>query len=307
VLLNRTFELSPFSICKNQFHTRGIQVNSDNTENTLKIIFEPKWWVLFAIGTGTLMAALDGSVVNTILPVLQTYFQSNVESIQWISTIYLIILSGLLLTFGRLGDIHGHKKLYLWGLVLFVFSSVICGGAWSLPILVIFRGVQAIGGAMLASNAPAILTGNFPSQQRGRAFGMVSTMTYLGLTLGPSLGGWVTQYFSWRMVFYINLPIGIIGFILSLIFIPKELPKTITHPFDIWGAFIFLLGLTTFMIWMNKGAAVGWIIILIDCLRSPFYIYRKTNSLSNARFKSIPNPSFHKFSYQCTFKLYILI
>jgi EmrB/QacA subfamily drug resistance transporter len=234
----------------------------------VKKIIDPKWWVLFSIGTGSLMAALDGSVVNTILPVLRLYFQSDVASIQWVSTIYLIILSGLLLTFGHLGDIHGHKKLYLGGMVLFVLSSVICGGARSLPVLVTFRGVQAIGGAILASNAPAIVTGSFPSLQRGRAFGMVSTMTYLGLTLGPSLGGWLSQYFSWRMVFYINIPFGIVGFMLSLIFIPKDSPSSIKLPFDIWGACVFLLGLTTLMLWMNKGAELGWISPIIIGLLS---------------------------------------
>jgi MFS family permease len=177
-----------------------------------------KWWVLIAIGTGSLMAALDGSVVNMILPILRDAFKSDVAAIEWVVTVYLLVLSGLLLTFGRLGDLRGHKSIYMWGFGVFVISSALCGAAWSSTALIVFRGLQAIGGAMLASNSPAIITGNFPGEQRGRAFGLVSTMTYLGLTIGPSLGGWLTQAFGWRTVFYINVPVGTLALILSYLF-----------------------------------------------------------------------------------------
>ncbi|MBN1667473.1 MAG: MFS transporter, partial [Anaerolineales bacterium] len=162
----------------------------------MTIHLDRKWWVLIAIGTGSFMSALDASVVNAVLPIIQNAFSSQVAAIQWVVTIYLLVLSGLLLTFGRLGDLRGHKIIYTWGFAIFITSSALCGAAWSAPALVVFRGLQAIGGAMLASNAPAIVTGNFPAEQRGRAFGLVSTMTYLGLTAGPSLGGWLTQAFG---------------------------------------------------------------------------------------------------------------
>src|SRR5512136_53590 len=86
-----------------------------------------KWWVLVAIGTGTFMTALDGSVVNTILAILREFFHSDVATIEWVVTVYLLVLSGLLLTFGRLGDLRGHKSIYVWGFVVFVASSVMCG------------------------------------------------------------------------------------------------------------------------------------------------------------------------------------
>jgi EmrB/QacA subfamily drug resistance transporter len=217
-----------------------------------------KWWVLVAIGTGSFMAALDGSVVNIILPVLRDAFKSDVANIEWVVTVYLLVLSGLLLTFGRLGDLRGHKSVYIWGFSLFVIGSALCGTAWSSTLLVIFRGLQAIGGAMLASNAPAIVTGNFPAEQRGRAFGLVSTMTYLGLTVGPSLGGWLTQTFGWRTVFYINVPVGTLALILSLLFIPKDSPADGSQRFDLPGAVVFLAGLTSLMLGLNKGADWGW-------------------------------------------------
>jgi EmrB/QacA subfamily drug resistance transporter len=220
--------------------------------------FDRKWWVLIAIGTGSFMAALDGSVVNTILPVVRDAFHSNIASIEWVVTIYLLILSGLLLTFGRLGDLRGHKSIYVWGFGIFILSSALCGAAWTAGALVVFRGLQAIGGAMLASNAPAIVTGNFPPQQRGRVFGLVSTMTYLGLTVGPSLGGWLAQSLGWRSIFYINVPVGILALVLSLVFIPKDAPAVTGQRFDLPGALLFLAGLTTLLLGLNRGADWGW-------------------------------------------------
>jgi EmrB/QacA subfamily drug resistance transporter len=217
-----------------------------------------KWWVLIVIGVGSFMSALDASVVNTILPILRTAFSSNVAAIEWVVTVYLLVLTGLLLTFGRLGDLRGHKSIYVWGFGIFVAGSALSGLAWSDTVLVVFRGLQAIGGAMLASNSPAIVTGNIPPSQRGRAFGMVSTMTYLGLTVGPSLGGWLTQAIGWRSVFYINVPVGGLALALSLLFIPKDAPAEARQPFDLPGAAVFLVGLTAFMLALNKGAAWGW-------------------------------------------------
>ncbi|MGE5463753.1 MAG: MFS transporter, partial [Syntrophothermus sp.] len=229
-----------------------------NTQISSTKRIDRKWWVLIAIGTGSFMAALDGSVVNTILPVLRDAFHSNVATIEWVVTVYLLVLSGLLLTFGRLGDLRGHRSIYIWGFGIFIVSSALCGAAWAPVWLVVFRGMQAIGGAMLASNSPAIVTGNFPAEQRGRAFGLISTMTYLGLTAGPSLGGWLTQAFGWRTVFYINVPVGALAFLLGMIFIPKDVPAESQQKFDLPGAAIFLAGLTLLLLGLNKGADWGW-------------------------------------------------
>ena len=217
-----------------------------------------KWLVFIAIGTGSFMVALDGSVVNAILPVLRDTFSSSVATIEWVVTIYLLVLSGLLLSFGRLGDLRGHRSLYILGFVVFVASSALCGLAWSAGILIFFRGLQAIGGALLASNSPAIVTGNFPAEQRGRAFGLVSMMTYLGLTVGPSLGGWLTHAFGWRTVFYINVPVGLLALTLSLVFIPKDSPSESEKRFDLPGAAVFLAALTLLLLGLNKGADLGW-------------------------------------------------
>jgi EmrB/QacA subfamily drug resistance transporter len=217
-----------------------------------------KWWVLIAIGTGTFMSALDASVVNTVLPLIRDAFKSNVANIEWVVTIYLLLVSGLLLTFGRLGDLRGHKSVYVWGFAIFVLSSALCGLASSALLLVSFRAIQAFGAAMLSSNSPAILTGNFPDSQRGQALGLSATMTYLGLTAGPSLGGWLAQQFSWRAVFYINVPVGVLALGLSLYFIPRDIPDDQSKKFDLAGAVTFMTGLTALLLSLNKGHDWGW-------------------------------------------------
>lgn len=223
---------------------------------TLKI--DQKWLVLLAIGMSTFMSALDTSVVNTVLPVITESFKSHLATVEWVVIIYLLIVSGLLLTFGRLGDIRGHRPVFLLGFSIFILSSALCGMAQKIELLILFRGIQAFGAAMLAANSPAILTKSFPSSQRGQALGLQATMTYLGLTVAPSLGGWLTDFFSWRAVFYINIPVGLFAFALAWIFIPRDGDKSKRESFDFLGAVLFLGGLVSLLLALNQGYAWGW-------------------------------------------------
>ncbi len=219
---------------------------------------DPKWWVLLAVGISTFMSALDTSVVNTVLPVIRASFQSGVEQVEWVVTIYLLVLSGLLLTFGRLGDLRGHKLVFLSGFLVFVFSSAMCGLANSVHWLVAFRGLQAIGASMISANSPAILTKNFPDEQRGQALGLQATMTYLGLTVGPSLGGILTQLIGWRSVFYINVPIGALALWIGWHFIPTDGVRKPEERFDPLGAGTFMVGLSALLLGLNQGSTWGW-------------------------------------------------
>jgi EmrB/QacA subfamily drug resistance transporter len=217
-----------------------------------------KWLVLIAVGASTFMSALDTSVVNTVLPVINQALNSQIAKTEWIITIYLLGVSGLLLTFGRLGDIRGHKSIFLSGFGIFILSSAVCGISSSVYMLIAARGTQAIGAAMLAANSPAILTTNFPANQRGQALGLQATMTYLGLTLAPSVGGWLASLFSWRAVFFINIPVGLTAFLLSWFFIPSDAPEHKGEPFDFLGAGLFMAGLVLLLLGLNQGHAWGW-------------------------------------------------
>ena len=201
------------------------------------------WPVLIAVGTGTFMSALDGSVANTVLPVLTHALHGSIAAAEWVVTVYLLVTSALLLSAGRWGDLHGHKPMYLTGFVVFLLGSALCGLAPSLSLLVGARAVQALGATCLFASSPAIVTLNFPSSRRGQALGLQATLTYLGITAGPLLGGWLTSHLGWRAVFFINLPIGLLALGLSRRFIPTDTPRAGGAAFDIAGAALFASGL----------------------------------------------------------------
>jgi EmrB/QacA subfamily drug resistance transporter len=235
-------------------------MNQDPTPPPTRFLnIETKWLVLLTVGVGTFMSALDGSVVNAILPVIQGYFKTDIATVQWVVTIYLLIVSGLLLTFGRLGDLRGNKTVYIAGFFIFVLGSAFSGFSPTPSLLIASRAVQALGAAMLFANSPAILTKTFPIAERGRALGLQGTMTYLGLTTGPFLGGWLASRFSWHLVFFINVPIGLLAIWLSLRTISNDTPAGHTEPFDLSGAATFMTGLVLLLFALNRGEIWGWL------------------------------------------------
>jgi EmrB/QacA subfamily drug resistance transporter len=235
-------------------------------ESSQFLNIENKWLVLLAVGVGTFMSALDGSVVNAILPVIQEYFGTSVATVEWVVTVYLLVVSGLLLTFGRLGDLRGNKRVYVLGFVIFVIGSAFSGLSPSPILLISARALQALGAAMLFANSPAILTKTFPAAQRGQALGLQGTMTYLGLTTGPFLGGWLADQFSWHTVFFINVPIGLFATWLSWRVIPKDLSSARKEAFDLTGSFTFMAGLVILLFALNQGQEWGWLSPLILAL-----------------------------------------
>lgn len=220
---------------------------------------ERKWLVLVAIGIGTYMSALDGSVVNTVLPVITAAFKTDVATIEWTVTVYLLVVSALLLSVGRLGDMRGVKKIYASGFGVFIIGSALCGFSPSPILLVTSRGFQAIGAAMLFATSPAILTKTFPASQRGQALGVQGSMTYLGLSTGPFFGGWLADTLGWHSVFFINVPVGLLAMILSLLVIPADQPKSQHERFDLAGAATFALGLTGLLFALDQGHNLGWL------------------------------------------------
>jgi EmrB/QacA subfamily drug resistance transporter len=217
-----------------------------------------KWWVLLAVGLTTFMAGLDESITNTLLPVLSRVFGVDVATIVWVMSIYLLVVSGFLLGFGRLGDLRSHKVVYSWGVSIFVLGSALCGCATSAPMLIAFRAVQAFGAAMVFANTPAIISRNFPTTQRGQALGLLAMTVYLGLSLGPSFGGWLAAVLGWRVVFFINVPVGLLALLLGLRYIPAEKPSK-AEPFDWTGGATFLAGLVALLLALDQGHAWGWL------------------------------------------------
>lgn len=217
------------------------------------------YWVLVAVATGSLMSGLDSSISNTVLPVIASSLGVDVASAQWVVAVYVLVLSCLLLAFGRLGDLYGYRRTYLSGFGLFVAASAVCAFSTSIGMLIAARAVQAVGGAMLAANSPAILINAFPEQQRGRALGFQATAVYLGLAIGPPLGGWLTAAFGWGAVFLVNVPIGIADLILASRVLPRDRRVAKNgESFDFIGAALFTAALLVLIFGLNQVHDWGW-------------------------------------------------
>jgi len=186
-------------------------------------------WILAATILGSSMAFIDGTVVNVALPALQSALHATIADAQWVVESYALFLAALLLIGGSLGDLYGHRKIFAAGVVLFSVASACCGLAPNIGQLIIARGLQGIGGALLVPGSLALISANFSQEERGRAIGTWSGFTSITAAIGPLLGGWFIEHGSWRWVFFINLPLGLV--VLSLA--SKELftPPPACNPF----------------------------------------------------------------------------
>lgn len=217
-----------------------------------------RWYVLATITISTFMSTLDSSIVNVAMPTISDQLQADLSTLQWTVTAYLLALSSLLPVFGRLGDLLGRKKVYALGFLVFTVGSVLCGLAVNIWFLVAARVVQAVGAAMLMANSVAIITATFPLQERGRALGLASTVAAIGTLTGPALGGVLIGLAGWRSIFYINVPIGIIAYVIAHSIIPNDSPQKEKEGFDYVGALLFSVGITSLLLAINNGESWGW-------------------------------------------------
>ncbi|HYF95257.1 MAG TPA: MFS transporter [Symbiobacteriaceae bacterium] len=216
-----------------------------------------KWLVLAVVGFGTFMSALDGSIVNVIVPLVQEQYHATIGSVSWVSTAYLLVICSLLLLVGRLGDMWGFKGVYSIGYALFGAGSLLCGLAPSLAGLVGARVVQGLGAATMMAIGPALITTSFPGNERGRALGMQATLTYLGLTIGPSLGGFVAGQFGWHWVFLINVPVAAVGACLAITLL-RPSGTLARQRLDLSGALLVAAGFTATLLSLSRAEVWGW-------------------------------------------------
>ncbi|HEY3425688.1 MAG TPA: MFS transporter [Negativicutes bacterium] len=215
-------------------------------------------WLIFSVTVmGTFMAVLDSSIVNVALPLIAASFGVELTAVQWVVTAYLLVISSLLPLFGKIGDMYGRRRIYLLGFVIFTIGSLLCSLANSIWLLVAARVLQAIGASMLMSNSPAIVSVTFPGKERGRVLGMNGTVVALAAMAGPSLGGILVGLFNWQWIFYINLPIGIIAYLLGYYILPKEEQHS-SGTFDFMGAALFAVGMTGLLVVLSQGEEWGW-------------------------------------------------
>jgi EmrB/QacA subfamily drug resistance transporter len=216
-----------------------------------------KWLVLSAVSVGAFISTLSGSIVNISLPAIADDLGVGISDIEWIVVAYLLTAGSLLLTFGRLGDITGYKKVYIGGFALFTVASVLCGLAQSAEELTVLRVLQGIGFGMIQALAPAIVTAVFPPNERGKALGLTAVSISLGLTVGPTLGGILTQWVSWRWIFFINVPVGLFGLLWSWKVLPAG-RRDEEQRFDLPGAVLAAAGMFCLLLVLAEGERCGF-------------------------------------------------
>jgi EmrB/QacA subfamily drug resistance transporter len=223
-------------------------------------------WILAATILGSSMAFIDGTVVNVALPALQKALHANIADVQWVVESYALFLAALLLVGGSLGDIYGRRKIFATGVALFSVASAWCGLAPDILQLIVARGIQGIGGALLVPGSLALISANFSEKERGRAIGTWSGFTSITAAIGPVLGGWFTEHGSWRWVFFINLPLGLAVFLLALWKVPESRAGNQAQTFDWPGGLLAVAGFAGIVFAliesMPVAAAAGGIILL---------------------------------------------
>lgn len=227
------------------------------------------------------MVPINTSIVNVALPFISSGFNTNLASLNWVINSYLITLIGLVLFFGRLGDMYGHEKVYLSGLALFVITSILCSFSSSISYLIISRALQGFAAAMMISVSLGMVKKAFPPHELGKALGIYAVAIAAGLAIGPAIGGILIGFFGWRSIFLLNIPLGIISFIICMFVLERiegqkvkwDIPGTVlqfitlfltvlslnrleTGSFDLFEAILFVLVIVLFslFIWREKTA-----------------------------------------------------
>jgi len=217
-----------------------------------------RWFILATVSVGTFMSTLDGSIVNVALPTISGKFNASLSTMQWVVTAYLLTISSLLPVFGRIADLIGRRRVFSLGFLGFTIGSVLCGLAPNIWFLIGMRILQAIGASMIMANSAALIIANFPPKERGRALGLTGTVVALGSLTGPALGGILVGLLDWRSIFFINLPIGILGYLAARIVLPADKPPESTETFDYVGALFFTFGMISLMFGISNGHSWGW-------------------------------------------------
>jgi len=217
-----------------------------------------KWWALAAVGSGVLVSTIDGSIVNIALNTLTQAFQSNLNVVEWVVLGYLLTLACTLLIMGRLGDMYGKRRIYLAGFALFTLASLLCAMAPSIAALIGFRVLQGVGAAMIQAVGPALLVTAFPARERGMALGAIGSFVAAGILIGPALGGILLRYVGWEAIFLVNLPIGALGWWLTIRSLAPDHTLRPGQRFDLVGALLMATALFCLLLGLTEGPLWGW-------------------------------------------------
>jgi EmrB/QacA subfamily drug resistance transporter len=214
--------------------------------------------ILLNVCVGQFIVGLDQRALLVALPTLTHTFNTSLTTIQWVLLIYDLLLIGTVITVGRLGDLFGRRRFYAAGFLVFVLSSALCGAAQSASQIILFRGLQAVGGAMISANGRAVASVAFPVTERGKAMGFASMAFHVGFLTGPTVGGILIDTIGWRWIFYLNLPIGIWGAYLAWKLLEESREDVKEISVDFPGAILLMATYSLFLYAMNQLPHVGW-------------------------------------------------
>src|ERR1700690_206559 len=211
-----------------------------------------RWWILLTVIIGTFLGRLDQTIVNLALPKIINDFSITVSAAGWIATAYILANAVFVPIWGKLGDTIGRKKVYILGFSIFILGSLLAGLAWNLPSLIVFRIIQAIAGSADYPTAMAILAVTFKeTKERAQALGIWSSSFAAAAVFGPLIGGPLIDNFGWRSIFLLNLPVGLIGLAMALLFVKESVSGRKNVKFDWWGA-------------MTLGGALASLTLVLD-------------------------------------------
>ena len=243
-------------------------------------------WALASLALSMLLSSLDTSIANVALPTLARAFSASFQEVQWVILSYLLIITTVIVSVGRLGDIIGRRRLLLIGIFLFTAASVLCGLAPTLWLLIAARAMQGLGGAIMMALTMAIVGETVPKARTGSAMGLLGTMSAVGTALGPSLGGMLIAGLGWRSIFLVNLPLGILTLLLAHLHLPvdRREPKTDRVGFDKTGTLLLALTLAAYALAMTMGngrfGPLNLVLLLAAALGVGLFVLAETRAAS---------------------------
>jgi EmrB/QacA subfamily drug resistance transporter len=224
-------------------------------------IFAPenrKWWTLAAVAFGLFMIMLDNTVVNVALPSIERDLHVTISSLEWIVTAYALTFAALLITGGKLGDLYGRRRIFIVGIAIFTLSSLACGLAPNASFLIGARAVQGVGAALMNPASLSIITATFPPRERGQAIGIWAGVSAMALAIGPLVGGLIVDNINWNWIFFINVPVGAAGIVVSQLVIKESRDTSHEQSVDIPGLATSGTGLFALSYALIEGNRHGW-------------------------------------------------
>ena len=217
-----------------------------------------KWWTLAAVAFGLFMIMLDNTIVNVALPSIERDLHMSISSLEWIVTAYALTFAALLITGGKLGDYYGRRKMFILGLAVFTLSSLACGFAPNAGFLIGMRAVQGAGSALMNPATLSIITATFAPRERGKAIGIWAGVSAMALAIGPLLGGLIVDNLNWNWIFFVNVPVGVVGIVVSQLVIRESRDTSHEQSIDIPGLVTSGLGLLALCYALIEGNKHGW-------------------------------------------------